>query len=481
MLEYKNKSLESFHPDMKDLEGKQARILIIDDDPIVHFLIQELLAEENYITEFASSGKMGLEKVKEVKIDLILLDIMIPEMDGFDVCERLQSDPQTSGIPIIFLSAKDDEQSYIRGFELGAIDYLTKPINHLDLKLRIRNYLKLSRNEAKLRESEQKFRNIFQSSNDSIVISDVDYTILESNPAFQHILGLNADELNGSRISDYIHPKDRNAFTNWLMMFFEPDTVNRAIQVRLITSDRSARTVEISSRMTEYQGVKAILSIIRDITEREEMHLKILNTIIQTEEKERRRFAQDLHDGMGPLLSTIKLYTRSVLSAKDKQHKAIAIDKAIETIDEAISCTKDIANNISPSILKDFGLAVAINSYVNKFNDTKKVNINFRSDVEKRLSSNMEASLFRIIIELINNTIKHASANNVLIELYLKEGSLFMNYTDDGIGCDLDEVLNGCGGQGLTNILNRTQSLGGEVSFDSEINAGFNVKINVKI
>ncbi|MFW5820588.1 MAG: response regulator [Bacteroidota bacterium] len=466
---------------MKDLLEKKAKILIIDDDTIVHFLISEILAEEDYLTEYASSGMEGLKKAREQNIDLILLDIMIPEMDGFDVCERLQKDPETSGIPVIFLSAKDDEQSYIRGFGLGAIDYLTKPINHLDLKLRIRNYLKLSRNETKLRESERKFRNIFQSSVDSIIITDNSFNIIEANPTFRNITGLDAEDLSGMKITEFVHPNDLESFKNWLGSYYSPLPANRPSEVRIIGESRAVRTVEIKSQMIEYQGMQAIMSILRDVTERKEMHLRILNTIIETEEKERRRFAQDLHDGMGPLLSTIKLYTRSIITARDEQHKEIALEKSLETIDEAITCTKEIANNISPSILKDFGIGVAINSYVNKFNDTKKVNINFRSDFERRFSSNIEASIFRIVIELINNTIKHASANNVLIELKSENDLLLMNYTDDGIGCEINDILKKHSGQGMMNIINRTHSIGGEVVFDSSVNKGFNAKINLKI
>jgi signal transduction histidine kinase len=206
-----------------------------------------------------------------------------------------------------------------------------------------------------------------------------------------------------------------------------------------------------------------------------------LNTIIETEEKERRRFAQDLHDGMGPLLSTIKLYTRSVLTAKDDQNKNIAIEKALETIDEAIAHTKEIAYNISPSILKDFGLVVAVKSYVNKFNDTKKVNIHFQSDLNKRVPSNIEASLFRIIIELINNTVKHAHANNAFIEIKLKENNLLVQYSDDGIGFELQPVFEKSKGQGLVNIINRTKSIGGEINFETDINQGFNVGISIHV
>ncbi len=631
---------------MKDMHDRPAKILVIDDDPIVHFLIGEILAEENYLTEFASSGKIGLEKVRKEKIDLILLDIMIPEMDGFDVCARLQNDPLTSGIPIVFLSAKDDEQSYIRGFDLGAIDYLTKPINHLDLKLRIRNYLKLSWNEAKLRESELRYKSIVEDQTEFIVRMLPDGIITFVNNAFCNFLDQPRENLIGKEIDSVIKTDDEEKILDQLNVLTPREPVNVNVRkillpegrftwqqwvdrcifdahgntaefqvvgrdvtiqkryeeaVRVITDETAGvtgsdffevllnnllrllnvefaligefidndktrlrtlricrndfleeenRILNISSKWFDklsseghllnnrnsvpperfglevfnadlkykasfllynsdqlVNGVLMVMSssafemnptdidiikifslrtvaeIGRETAQREkrEMHLKILNTIIETEEKERRRFAQDLHDGMGPLLSTIKLYTRSVLSAKDSHHKEIAIEKSLETIDEAISCTKEIANNISPNILKDFGLVVAINSYVKKFNDTKKVNINFRSDIDSRYSPNIEASFFRIIIELINNTIKHASANNVLIELNNLNGSLFLNYTDDGIGCDIEKLQGRNSGQGITNIINRTHSIGGEVRFDSALNEGFNVKINFRV
>jgi PAS domain S-box-containing protein len=553
---------------------------------------------------------VALENIHNTKADLILLDIMMPVMDGFEVCARLKEDPASRDIPIIFLSAKDDEESYAKGFELGAIDYLTKPIRQLDLILKIRTYLKLSRNEKKLKESElryrmladynydweywigpdgrflyvspsceritgytakefidnpdliidithpdhtgivrehyhkehverlefdmlehkiidrfgeikwinhvcnpvfdknrtfqgirgnnrditsrkmmedalieseKKFRNIFQSSIDCMVISDFKQKVLESNRAFQKLTGLCEENIEQLQLNNFIFPNDKEMFHQWFVSIIRSEIINRPEEFRLLNPRKEVLFMEFNSKVIDYHGGKAILSILHDVTESKEVHYKILNTIIETEEKERRRFAQDLHDGMGPLLSTIKLYTRSILTAKDEKNKVIAIEKSLETIDEAIAHTKEIAYNISPSILKDFGLEVAIKSYVNKFNDTKKVNINFQAGLNRRIKSNVEASLFRIIIELINNTVKHAHANNALIDIKLLENKLLLNYSDDGIGFELQSVLEKAKGQGLVNIINRTKSIGGEIAIETDINQGFHVSITIDI
>jgi CheY-like chemotaxis protein len=128
-------SVQAFSP------GADARILIIDDDPFnVDFLEQEL-ADLGYAVSSAGNGALGLEMVIQEKPDLVLLDIMMPVMDGFSVLSRLKSDPQTRGIPVVIVSALGDMHSIIKGIEMGAEDYLPKPIDPVLLRARLANGL----------------------------------------------------------------------------------------------------------------------------------------------------------------------------------------------------------------------------------------------------------------------------------------------------------------------------------------------------
>lgn len=329
--------------------------------------------------------------------------------------------------------------------------------------------------EMALVESEKKFKNIFHSSKDGIVISGKEKTVLEINLSFLDIIGIKREEIKNQKLTKIIHNRDVKKFTFWIDGL---DSKGSTLEIDLETSS-GIKSIEISGKEIQYESEMAVLSIFRDVTERKEVQAKILNTIITTEEKERTRYAQDLHDDLGPLLSTIKLYTNSILSARNNENKEIAIEKSIETIDEAISSLKEIANNLSPHILRDFGLGVAIDSIVTRFNDTNKVYIYLKSNLKKRFKSNYEASLYRIIIELINNTIKHSKAYNVSIELKMNKDNLNISYTDYGIGCDLEQVLQNAKGSGLFNMINRIRSINGEINIESKEGQGFKTQISI--
>ena len=120
------------------------KILIIEDNQDVRENIEEILDLAGYDTFLASNGKEGIKKAKEVSPDLILCDIMMPEMDGYDVIYFLGLDPVTSCIPFVFLTAKSEKEDFRRGMELGADDYLTKPFEDTALVKAIEQRLKKS-------------------------------------------------------------------------------------------------------------------------------------------------------------------------------------------------------------------------------------------------------------------------------------------------------------------------------------------------
>ncbi|MCP4404073.1 MAG: diguanylate cyclase [bacterium] len=131
---------------------KKFNILIVDDAPKNIRVVASLLKQEGYQMAFARDGKTALAQTKSMNFDLILLDIMMPEMNGYEVCERLQRDPATKEIPIIFLSAKMESESIVKGFELGAVDYVTKPFRQEELLARVGIHLKLKHLQEKLEE-----------------------------------------------------------------------------------------------------------------------------------------------------------------------------------------------------------------------------------------------------------------------------------------------------------------------------------------
>lgn len=121
------------------------KVLIVDDEPSALATLEAILAGEPYQLEFARNGSMALEKAEQVLPDLILLDVMMPGMNGFEVCRRLRSTPNLAEVPIIILTALDDRASRLQGIEAGADDFLTKPVDRQELRLRVRTILRLDR------------------------------------------------------------------------------------------------------------------------------------------------------------------------------------------------------------------------------------------------------------------------------------------------------------------------------------------------
>ncbi|MFO7864877.1 MAG: hybrid sensor histidine kinase/response regulator [Salinivirgaceae bacterium] len=123
--------------------NKTPRILIVDDFVSNIQVMASMLKPHNYDIEFTTSGTEALEWVQQEEFDLILLDVMMPEMDGFEVCARLKKNNKTKDIPIIFVTAKTDEESIQRGFKAGAVDFLTKPYRESELVARVKNHITL--------------------------------------------------------------------------------------------------------------------------------------------------------------------------------------------------------------------------------------------------------------------------------------------------------------------------------------------------
>src|SRR4030042_4481505 len=125
-------------------------ILLVDDNPQNLQVLGKLLQEEKYEIEFALNGETALEWLKNKKFDLVLLDLNMPGLNGFEVCKRIRSDKTMYGVPIIFLSAESERESILKGFEVGAQDYVTKPFDSRELLARVKTQLDLKSKTEKL-------------------------------------------------------------------------------------------------------------------------------------------------------------------------------------------------------------------------------------------------------------------------------------------------------------------------------------------
>ncbi len=212
---------------------------------------------------------------------------------------------------------------------------------------------------------------------------------------------------------------------------------------------------------------------------KEYIRQKLIEAVIQTEEKERKRIASDLHDGLGPLLSAAKLYFQAYVDATDAESKNAIESKLYDIIDSAIDDSSRISHNISPLILEKYGLKSALENFISEVNISKNIKIELSVEKINRFDLKAELTVYRTLLELIHNTLKHAKASLISIKIFISKDMLNVLYEDNGIGFSANEKMHAKEGMGLKNIRNRIHSLEGNVVFDSRQNEGMKVSISI--
>jgi signal transduction histidine kinase len=208
---------------------------------------------------------------------------------------------------------------------------------------------------------------------------------------------------------------------------------------------------------------------------------RVLNAIINTEENERKRFAKDLHDGLGPLLSTVKMSLSSLNQKITDNSGMVILSNTNHLVNEAINTIKDISNNLSPHVLSNFGLASAIGAFTTKINQTRAIKIDFKSNMEnQRLENDKEVVIYRAACELINNSISHSGASRIEIELNKHEKFVTLQFYDNGRGFDTSILgTEDNKGMGLSNIETRVKTVEGVFILESTPGRGTSALIKI--
>ncbi|MFI3265870.1 MAG: histidine kinase [Rikenellaceae bacterium] len=201
---------------------------------------------------------------------------------------------------------------------------------------------------------------------------------------------------------------------------------------------------------------------------------RILNTVVQTEERERRRFSKELHDGLGPLMASAKMSISALNTLEHDPRSQSIIDNASYVIDEAVHTLKEVANNMSPHILDNFGVAVAIQKFVDSIS-IADIDINYQTNIkEKRFDNDLELVLFRVACELLHNGIRHSNASQISITLVTIGSNIEMQYSDNGKGFDTKSNKFGLG---LSNMESRVSTIGGSFNINSDSGRGVHAEI----
>ena len=208
------------------------------------------------------------------------------------------------------------------------------------------------------------------------------------------------------------------------------------------------------------------------------LNKRILTAVLRTEEKARSRFSKELHDGLGPLLSSAKMSLTALSREEHNAEQQEIIANTTYVIDEAIRSLREISNNLSPHVLNDFGLARGVQNFIDKSAAMHDVKIRFTTNLRgERYDTDIEVILYRVICELINNSLKHAACTEVNLSLSQNGPELALDYSDNGRGFNPQAMMD-CG-MGLSNIASRINSLGGTFDITSSKGKGMRAAIRV--
>jgi len=516
--------------------NEKVNILMVDDQP-AKLLSYEVMLDglgENLIQ--ASSAKQALEILLNNDVAVVLMDVSMPELDGFQLAAMIRQHPRFQRTAIIFVSAvhlTDIDQ--VRGYEHGAVDYISVPVVPELLRAKVRVFAELHRKTRELetlnRELEQRVLDrteelagkaelllqlnmelvsknqqldaIIHTAPDIIFSRQADGSRDYISDRFYEFTGAAPESANGFGWLDYVHPEDKQkAMADWLLSV--ESGANYEAEYRIRAKDGSyrwfrARAVPIRNdgKIVRWYGTcsdihdsKVLEQSIRDnaaelekMVDRRTDELRRLSVRLMTmQDQERRRVARDLHDGLGQELAVAKMILDRMLLQKPVEFPKEAWVQASNIVDSAIQQVRTMSHLLHPPLLDEVGLLSALSWYVEGL--TKRSGIETSLEVQPRdfprLSSELETAIFRIVQEALTNVFRHSEASKVWITLTQREGEIVVGVRDDGkgIGKRIAELQPDSVGVGIGGMKQRAREFGGALRL-TNMNPGTLVEIMI--
>ncbi len=245
-------------------ETVPVKVLVVDDSPLAVQLIVDSLSTEPYTVLTADTGGACLEIAAQEMPDVVLLDVMLPGMSGFDVCQRLRATPGLADVTIIMLTALDDRAARHTAFSAGADDFLSKPFDRVELRLRLRGIARLNR-FRRLTEQHREYEDLARLSPDGILSLDADGHILFGNPSAAALVGM----VSGRPLVSIVHDDDRSRVADGLSLALHGRDGFERFTARLLALDGEALEAELTlGRVAILSGRQRASLVIRDLRER---------------------------------------------------------------------------------------------------------------------------------------------------------------------------------------------------------------------
>lgn len=464
-------------------------ILIVDDSAFSRNLLSKSLAAAGYAVRVADNGNQALQMLQHGCLPaLVLLDIHMPGMNGFEVCQQLKCHERTQIIPVIFMTAVDDDKAQDNAFEVGAADFITKPIQPRVLLARVKTHLVLHHQRVTL---QGQLDNVVEQAPVPFLFADRAGRIVRTNTAAARKFGYpNPQTMLGLPLDDLVPLDTAEKDKTRTRPLLYPHI--RYANVQCKRKDGHTFAAETNICQMDSPGGVLLMVVVQDISARQAALTSIGDSLDQirqlakqnelARESERKHIAREIHDELGQVLTALRLDISMLRMDHQERHPEL-VERFVQLrklVDDAIARVRDIAGNLRPAAL-DVGLGPALEWLSTEFNRTTGIQCHLDiSHPNLQLDEDRALMVYRILQESLTNVAKYASARYVNIQLQVGQQQAMLSIRDDGIGFQA-EALKHKRTFGMLGMEERALALDGSVHIRSSPGQGCCVTLTFPI
>jgi len=464
-------------------------ILVVDDAP-ESLMIMEAILEGDYALSLFSDAQGALDYAFATPPDLILLDVMMPEIDGFELCRQLKANTKLSDVPVIFITAKDDVEYETRGFAVGASDFIHKPISAPLLLARVKTHLKIKfmldaqmsrrkQAEAALDELSQLNQSIIAAADSGVMVFKSDGECILANEACAKILGGSLEQV---RQFNYMKS---SLWLNFGLLKIAEEALRTGITQKISAPLRTSYGKDIwcmasVGRIKRKEAPPHLLIIFTDISAYKEIERKVIGISEET----KRRVGQELHDDLGQHLTGIAFMSEALSRGLKNQNHPDAQNAAKVTamVNQAISKTRDLAHGLYPVEIEETGLYAMLQQLAHNVESLYQISCKFICAEEDVTGDSLTTiNLFRISQEAISNAIKHGKATKIILKMTAKPELTMLEISDNGCGIDHSKTQGDKSGLGMHTMQYRASLLGASLRILPLPSGGTSVTVNLPV
>ena len=481
-----------------------SKILIVDDEINAVRMLRGLLIPDGYNVLTAHSGAEALTVAMRETPDVVLLDVMMPDMDGYEVCAKLRADLRLANVPILLLTALDDQESRIHGLEAGADDFISKPFDSFELRARLRTITRLNR-FRQLYEERARLEAAIAYAPYGVVLAELDGQILQRNAAFVRLLAPIATEIDNF----YSYLPAETALKLKQSIASDPITLT-PLETALNVALNPATVVEISFALVPWEGRRIVHFVVRDLTEAKQFNeaRQIAEAANQAKSEFLASMSHELRTPLNVILGMAEILRKKTLGElnRDQQESVASVEESgrylLSLINDILDLSKIEAGMLQLDIQEAAVRDVVESSlrFVREAAHRKKITLesSYRQEI---LYLHVDARrLKQILVNLLANSVKFTpEGGHITIEVSqpIDRHQISFSVQDNGIGIDekdlpklfksfqqIDSALNrkyAGTGLGLSLVKRMTEMHGGTVAVASKPGQGARFTITLPL